>query len=119
MRRLLTLLLIMLLPLQFSYAVAASYCQHESGNAAHHFGHHAHVHKVADHDDHAGKGKSKSKLFVDNDCTGCHWGKPELISEAVAVPAMQAESVLTVSDGPPYRSADPHRIERPNWLLSL
>lgn len=119
MRRWLTLLLLVILPLQFSYAVAASYCQHESGTHAGHFGHHVHVHQDGDHEGHDGKGKPKSKLLIDNDCTGCHWSKPELLPDALEVPALPAASAPHASDLAPYSSVDPHRIERPNWLQPL
>ena len=45
MRKLLAFLLISLLSLQASWAVAASYCRHEQGAAARHFGHHEHQHQ--------------------------------------------------------------------------
>ena len=44
MRKLLAILLISLLSLQASWTVAASYCGHEQGPAARHFGHHEHRH---------------------------------------------------------------------------
>jgi hypothetical protein len=47
MRKLLALLLISLLSLQASWAAAASYCRHEQGPAAKHFGHHEHQHESA------------------------------------------------------------------------
>ena len=48
MRKWLAIVLLVFLPLQFSWAAVASYCQHETGAAAKHFGHHAHQHKAAD-----------------------------------------------------------------------
>ena len=78
MRRWLSILLLVLVPFQFSWAAAASYCQHErqhdTGKLASHFGHHDHQHKYA-------KGESSdtetrdavNKLgAVDNDCAMCH-----------------------------------------------
>lgn len=46
MRKLLAILLISLLSLQASWAAAASYCRHERGAAARHFGHHEHQHDL-------------------------------------------------------------------------
>ncbi len=46
MRKVLALLLISLLSLQASWAAAASYCLHEQGAAAKHFGHHEHQHDL-------------------------------------------------------------------------
>lgn len=42
MRRWLAILLLVFLPLQFSWAAVASYCGHETGAAAGHIGHHDH-----------------------------------------------------------------------------
>lgn len=42
MRRFILVFMMLLLPLQWSWAAAASVCGHESGNA--HFGHHEHQH---------------------------------------------------------------------------
>lgn len=42
MRRFLALLLLTIVPLQFSWAGVAAYCQHEAAQAETHFGHHAH-----------------------------------------------------------------------------
>ncbi len=44
MRKLLAILLITLLSLQAAWAAAASYCAHEQGGSAQHFGHHEHRH---------------------------------------------------------------------------
>lgn len=45
MRRWFSILLLVLLPIQFSWAAAAAYCEHESGARADHFGHHEHDHQ--------------------------------------------------------------------------
>lgn len=48
MRRCLVLVLLLWLPLQFSWAAAAGYCGHEQRKGAAHFGHHAHQHRAVD-----------------------------------------------------------------------
>lgn len=45
MRRLLLVLLMLTMSAQWTWAAVASACQHESGPAAQHIGHHAHVHE--------------------------------------------------------------------------
>jgi hypothetical protein len=66
------MLLVLLLPLQFSWAAISAYCEHETNAASHHFGHHEHKHqnstssKVEDADP-----ASKSGGF-DADCGVCH-----------------------------------------------
>ena len=79
MTRRLILFLALLLPLQFAWASAASYCQHETGPAqTRHFGHHEHLHKV-------GVEKSSTgKLIADNDCGTCQSAGAPLIFDANA-----------------------------------
>lgn len=47
MRRLLLIVLMFVLPLQWTWAAAASLCAHEPEPAAQHFGHHQHEHHGA------------------------------------------------------------------------
>jgi flagellar capping protein FliD len=47
MRRFLLIFLVVMMPLQLSWAAVSSYCQHESGTASKHFGHHEHQHQQA------------------------------------------------------------------------
>lgn len=119
MRRLLNILLLLALPLQFCYAVAATYCQHENGQSAGHFGHHVHAHKDADQDSGPSKSKPKLKLVADADCVSCHLAKPELLGEQVKIPTFMRGSAAPSGDASFYSSADPNRIERPNWLQLL
>ena len=44
MRRWLSILLLVVMPLQLSWAAVAAFCAHESSPKAPHFGHHAHAH---------------------------------------------------------------------------
>jgi carbon starvation protein CstA len=68
-KKLILIFLLMLLPLQFSWAAAAVYCQHEQEQTTHHFGHHSHQHEAKadpsdDNADHSAK--------VHDDCGYCH-----------------------------------------------
>lgn len=66
-KKLFVLLLVVILPLQFAWAGAGVYCQHEMGQAGQHFGHHDHQHKGL-----GDQGKSESGKFspgADNDCS--------------------------------------------------
>jgi hypothetical protein len=49
MRRYLAIFLLVLLPLQYSWAAMASYCEHETSVTAKHPGHHTHDHASVDH----------------------------------------------------------------------
>lgn len=115
-RRFLIIFFVMLLPLQFSWGAAATYCAHETGSNVSHFGHHAHVHKVA-------SGSVDSKAFstggCDPDCGYCHSGSPQPPqSSAVNLP-VAAKSIATLPEALPLRFRVPDTIERPNWSLAV
>lgn len=78
MRRWFFVFLLVLMPLQFSWAALAAYCEHESGAQAQHLGHHEHEHEkkhqhpqhpepVNDAPDDATKAKPSAVLDV-HDC---------------------------------------------------
>ena len=113
MKRLLAVFLLLTLPLHFSWAVAASYCQHESGKSAHHFGHHTHQHQApADGSSDAGK----SPLMVHADCGICHLS---CTAAAVSAPPVSfiAPDLFVVADAagalPSIFLEGP---ERPRWV---
>jgi hypothetical protein len=68
MKRLILILMLALVPLQFAWAAAGAYCLHEEGASSLHFGHHAHTHQAkSDTPD------SKTKINkVHLDCSSCH-----------------------------------------------
>jgi cytochrome c553 len=67
-KKLILILLLFILPFQFSWAAAGSYCQHEQGAGAHHFGHHAHQHQI-----NADTPQDKSEAGkMHADCNACH-----------------------------------------------
>ena len=110
MRRLVLILLVALLPLQFAWAGAAAYCQHETGAAANHFGHHEHVHH--------GKAKTgNNTLLADQDCVLCHViACPSALSVAQEVYAPDAWAYAYRPSLPSLSSARSAEPERPNWL---
>lgn len=80
MRRFLALLVLLVLPLQWSYAAVAVYCQHEVLPAAQaHLGHHDN--QVVD--DSTESDKTKSGVPGDFDCPTCH----QLCASGVVVEA--------------------------------
>ncbi len=104
MRRWLTIFLLVLLPLQFSWAVAATYCQHESRTSGH-IGHHEHRHQADasggaetasggdSSTDDEGANKRKAALAgIDGDCDYCHFSLAKPIAEAEQVPHLQSAS---------------------------
>lgn len=115
MRRWLTLFLVLVLPLQFSWAAAGIACAHETGSAAHHFGHHVHQHK-ADAKPAKEKGKAEvSKSMADTDCPYCHVSVPTPVADIPFFEAPQADSA-TLPEPLSLRALLLEEApERPNW----
>jgi hypothetical protein len=68
MKRLLLIFLLCVVPFQFAWATAGAYCQHETGAAPKHFGHHAHHHQA-----NAEKTETSYKVGkLHPDCGSCH-----------------------------------------------
>lgn len=110
MKRFLLIFLLMLLPLQFSWAVAGAYCAHEEA-AAPHFGHHVHEHDKANDDT---KHEAK-KGQPDTDCDYCHHVQPSAIVPAGSALAQPGLTVHLRYDGPLYVSHIPDLIPPPDW----
>lgn len=120
MRRWLSLLLLFILPLQFTLAAAAAYCQHEQGPDVRHFGHHVHVHQADAGAQKTAKsakdnGKTTPPTTADYDCGICHLGTVQPVSVEFTL-----RTVLASPDVPQSRvhrlgTRDPDRLERPNW----
>ncbi|NHC08278.1 hypothetical protein G6550_16000 [Azonexus fungiphilus] len=113
MRRWLSIFLLIILPIQISWAVAATYCQHEIG-AAQHFGHHEHKHQADD----SAKSANGSVASVDNDCAACHAGSVAAltgISSSLPVAGIVADHPWSAY----FLTSPPgEQPERPNWSIS-
>lgn len=115
MRKWLAILLLVFVPLQLSWAAAASYCQHESGAAAKHFGHHDHQHKTAD-----GKDVFPDPAKTtggDPDCASCHAGCLSVLTSPVKVASLADLSLDTADYLARLTSPPFERLERPQWRL--
>jgi len=131
LRRLFALLLLMFLPLQFSWAAVAGYCQHEAAGGVSHPGHHQHQHQVS-HDgppatpEHAAdgnvsplpEGEPAMRLALDDDCAACHAGcAVALPALAVAWPALPTAARWLAP--PLFPASLPSDLpDRPNWLAA-
>ncbi|WP_298234779.1 cobalt-zinc-cadmium resistance protein [uncultured Azohydromonas sp.] len=121
MRRFLLIVLMFVLPLQWSWAAAASLCGHEAAGAAtRHFGHHQHEHHGAEAGHDAGKsakaeGADKKaglgSLGADADCGVCHG----LGAAFLATVDAQAPPWIGTGAFPRYQAAVPDRS--PDTLL--
>lgn len=102
-RRIVFILLLAILPVQFSWAAVSAYCRHETGAAAKHFGHHEHQHQSqhqsqhqnqhkADDDSSLKDKKAASSAQADKDCGSCQFSAAQPIPTAEPViPAQSAE----------------------------
>jgi hypothetical protein len=116
MRRWLAILILTLLPLQFSWAAVAAYCGHETGQHTKHLGHHEHQHaKQAKADQDQAPADPNAAAGLDFDCGHCHgtcMSMPapvgDMLAPALASPPapLAAGTVRTLAQSPP---------ERPQW----
>ena len=113
-KRFLSTLLLVVLPLQSVWATAAVHCGHVAGAHQPHFGHHSGHHHGASADkaltsDNAGSG-------LDSDATHCHGAVTAVLMSALAWPVL-------ASAEPPAPPAEAKRQapalsppERPQWI---
>ncbi|MET1115570.1 MAG: hypothetical protein ABWY08_11560 [Comamonas sp.] len=102
MHRLVLVFLLLLLPVQWTWAAASSICRHESGAASQHFGHHDHRHEAgvsgaAEVQKVSEAGTQLSDL-PHADCASCHGAAP-------ALTALQKAPAL---HHPPRQGATPY-----------
>jgi len=122
MTRWLLIVLMVLLPAQFSWAAAAPYCAHESNPVSFHVGHHTHVHEgtaSAEAQYSASEpGTQKSERLPVSDHSDCHYCHGVAVQLA-APAALQFEPperhVLLAVVTARLDDARPSRIERPKW----
>jgi cytochrome c5 len=114
MRRWLVILMLLVLPVQFTWAAAAPFCAHEAaGSASKHPGHHQHVHQGGSDasiagDDGAGNGANHT------DCASCHAGAATTLPLLAAELAIAPREVLREQPPSRYRSHTPSGPERPD-----
>ena len=115
MKQLVLTLLMLMLPLQFSWAGVSVYCQHETGAAAQHVGHHDHQHHQSPDtgdDDGGAPGKAHA------DCGYCHLAHSCAAVPAVSTPAFICDGMAIDPQPVTPRSYFPDGPERPNWMRS-
>lgn len=117
MRRWLLIFLVVLLPVQLSWAAVASYCQHESGTAAQHLGHHEHQHEAGAAPSNDGDPHSKSNAAgaVDVDCGTCHAGTCSAMVQSLNLMMVKLPSETHSATALRLSSRPASLPERPNW----
>lgn len=112
MRKILALLLLLILPLQFAWAGAGVYCQHEEGQAAQHFGHHEHQ-QAAD--------ESSGSTYAEAGSSDCSLHLPS-VKGCIQIPTLSSPPLSAVLNSSPPRaftSFIPDGPERPDRLLPV
>lgn len=118
MRRLLIIFLLMVVPFQLGWGMAAAYCKHESNPAVSHFGHHAHQHAASSEESKASP--AKLQFGADSDCEVCQLAgigfapTPES-SQPLALACVDAGAELK----PLMPSLHPSPPERPQWQRAV
>lgn len=117
MKRLLIIFMLIVVPLQISWAAAASYCEHESNPKTVHFGHHEHQHVASAEEIKADV--SKSAAAIDGDCTTCHLGGIAILTMPTPAPVFEAANSPVIIEGKSLlASSRPSRPERPKWAVA-
>ena len=118
LRRTVSLVLAFIMAFQLSWTVAGTYCMHESGRAAEHFGHHPHV-EDADEFPVASKDKQTpaKQLVVHPHCASCHATAPVIYTPQ---PLLHIEwaSIEPLSVIVTLSSAYTPPPERPQWKFA-
>lgn len=109
--------LLAVLPLQFAWGAAVTYCRHEQGAAVGHFGHHSHKHQAE------AKGETQSvsadqkvnPLADDPDCVAHHMGCVPPIGRSPPLLTAELSADLVFRDAIAEAASPPVSIERPKW----
>ena len=112
MKRLVLMFLMLMLPLQFSWAGVSAYCQHETSAAAQHVGHHDHQHQKSS--DTGDDGSTPGKAHAD--CGYCHLAHRCAAVAAVSMPAFVCDGMAIDPQPEIPLSYFPDGPERPKWL---
>lgn len=86
MRRYVLILIMLILPLQWSGAVVASICGYEAPGAQAHLGHHDHAHEASDQHASAETADADPAQPHDADCGTCHGQVSLALSGVAAMP---------------------------------
>lgn len=115
LRRFFFIILMLILPLQASWAAVGAYCQHEQGSAAQHFGHHAHKHQAAEKEK-----KSGAPLAgFHADCGSCHIGCAGIVASLPDVPSSVPASLAFSPEIHFLPSIVLQGPERPKWAAAV
>ncbi|NHZ98457.1 hypothetical protein [Massilia sp. CCM 8734] len=108
MRRFFIIFMLLIFPLQVSWAVASAYCAHEPSSTISHPGHHEHG-----GDDHASH--DNSPFGIDQDCGDCHFTSVGITTSTSGAIAPPPTAYAHAADAARPGTLRPVRPERPKW----
>ena len=114
-------LVLTILALQLSWSVVAAYCQHESGRAAQHFGHHtseAEGHKLAFDGKDKPSGPAK-KTMMHSHCASCAHAPLSFDALPVALAIVEPVRLAPPATALHLASSYSARPERPQWISAV
>lgn len=118
MARILIIILIVLLPVQFVWGAAAGYCRHEQGQQSQHYGHHAHEHQADASAAVEGALQDGQSLAGDDpDCIACHLSCVTPVPEAPVVAGIDRLSQDFPTIFLDASTLFVSTIDRPNWVV--
>ena len=118
MRRLVLICVMLLLPVQWTWAAAAAYCAHEPSPSSWHIGHHEHVHKSSSAGD-SKKAQSAKAGALDLDCEYCHLSAAQWLPAPHDMMPPVMGAVFSVQDPPLVGSHFSSGPERPDRSLAI
>jgi hypothetical protein len=114
MRRWLLVFLLVLMPMQLTWAAVSTYCQHESKSSIRHIGHHTHKHSGSIS---GGDGVVSSEVgSLENDCGVCHANCSVAFQSSSQTLRLIAEPVRIVVKAASYLAHYQYLPERPQWV---
>lgn len=125
MRRVLIIFMLILMPVQLSWAAVASYCEHEVRVSEAHLGHHEHQHQkdvefhsvgdngLSDSDDIGSKGIAPGD--TDLDCGHCHTYCSAMLSTPPDAPGAFSAARPGIARDEGGASRAPTQPDRPRW----
>jgi hypothetical protein len=108
--------MLLVMPLQVSWAAVAVYCQHENESTTQHFGHHEHQHAATEADD---ESNDSSPIKAHADCVTCHGGAVGLTMMPFKSQLHVLSALANADDVYLRKSTLLPRPERPKWSLAV
>ena len=118
MHRWLSILLLVVMPLQLNWAAVAAYCAHEASPSATHFGHHAHEHQAgvsAPEVDVEARAKVSAGAALD--IADCHFHAcgAVVLAVSIAMPVVIAAGAPIAGQAMSLNAPVLAQPERPQW----